>query len=66
MTNFFKGSGQGIVNATYTNKYARTAAKLKPEIVDGEMAVNGYITKAGILQPLHDSTLQGKQQTICD
>jgi len=66
MTNFFKGSGQGIVNATYSNKHARTTAKLKPEQVDGEMAVNGYITKAGFPQHPHDSTPHGTLQMICD
>ena len=66
MSNFFKGSGQGIVNVTYSKKYTKTAASLKPEQVDGEMSVIGYPAKAGFSQHLHDLTLHGKLQTICD
>lgn len=66
MNNFFKGSGQGIVNATYSKLNAKTSTALKPEQVDGDMAVIGYAGKAGFSQHLHDLTLHGKQQTICD
>lgn len=66
MTNFFKGSGQGIVNATYSKQYVKTTRALKPEQADEEMGVIGYTGKAVFSQHLHGLILHGKQQTICD
>lgn len=66
MTNFFKGSAQGIVDATYSNKYTKTTVKLKPEQFDGEMTIIGYTAKAAPSQHLHDSSLHYRQQMICD